>query len=65
MALEKTNWNQFYSREPKILRLKRIIFESLSSINNTIYSATKIEQKNNTTVKIAMNRLANIIERKN
>ena len=54
MALEKTNWNQFYSREPKILRLKRIIFESLSSINNTIYSATKIEQKNNTTVKIAM-----------
>ena len=64
MALEKTNWNQFYSREPKILRLKRIIFESLSSINNTIYSATKIEQKNNTTVKIAMNRLANIVERK-
>ena len=64
IALQKTNWNQFYSREPKILRLKRIIFESLSSINNTIYSATKIEQKNNTTVKIAMNRLANIVERK-
>ena len=64
MALEKTNWNQFYSREPKILRLKRIIFESLSSINNTILRATKAEQKNNTTLKIAMNRLANIVERK-
>ena len=65
LLYKKTNnWNQFYLQEPNFLSLKRIIFESLSSINNTIYSATKIEQKNNTTVKIAMNRLANIVERK-
>ena len=65
MTLQNTYQNQLYSQEPKLLRLKKTIPESLSENNNTIYSAIEIEQKHNIMIKIVIITIANIIERKN